>query len=68
MMPGTTVCPLRSTTLVFGPRVGGASPTATMRPFLIEHVLAIVFLASDRASYINGAILQATGGQIALSA
>jgi NAD(P)-dependent dehydrogenase (short-subunit alcohol dehydrogenase family) len=48
---------------------GLANLTALGRPASAAEIAnAIVFLASPDASYINGAVLQATGGQLALAA
>jgi NAD(P)-dependent dehydrogenase (short-subunit alcohol dehydrogenase family) len=59
--PGTAVTP--------GLTDGLGTLTTLGRPAQAEEIAnAITFLASPAASYVNGAILQATGGQIALAA
>lgn len=59
--PGTAVTP--------GLVDGMATLTALGRPAKADEIAsAVTFLASPAASYINGAIVQATGGQRALSA
>jgi NAD(P)-dependent dehydrogenase (short-subunit alcohol dehydrogenase family) len=59
--PGTAVTP--------GFTDGLGALTTLGRPAQAEEIAnAITFLASPAASYVNGAILQATGGQIALAA
>jgi NAD(P)-dependent dehydrogenase (short-subunit alcohol dehydrogenase family) len=59
--PGTAVTPGLTDGL-------GALTTLGRAAQADEIANAITFLASPAASYINGAILQATGGQIALAA
>jgi NAD(P)-dependent dehydrogenase (short-subunit alcohol dehydrogenase family) len=59
--PGTAVTP--------GLAEGLGAVTTIGRPAKADEIAnAITFLASPAASYINGAILQATGGQMALTA
>jgi NAD(P)-dependent dehydrogenase (short-subunit alcohol dehydrogenase family) len=58
--PGTAVTP--------GLTEGLGALTALGRPATAEEIAnAITFLASPAASYVNGAILQATGGQLAIA-
>ncbi|MDM4139995.1 MULTISPECIES: SDR family oxidoreductase [Mycobacterium] len=47
----------------------GASATALGRPAAADEIAsAVVFLSSPEASYVNGAVLHATGGQRAIAA
>jgi NAD(P)-dependent dehydrogenase (short-subunit alcohol dehydrogenase family) len=58
--PGTAVTP--------GLVDGLATTTAIGRPAAAEEIAnAVAFLASPAAGYVNGAILQATGGQVAIA-
>ena len=59
--PGTAVTPGLTDGL-------GALTTLGRAAKADEIANAITFLASPAASYINGAVLQATGGQLALAA
>jgi NAD(P)-dependent dehydrogenase (short-subunit alcohol dehydrogenase family) len=60
-MPGTAVMP--------GLVEGLGATTSLRRPAVTSEIAsAVVFLSSADASYVNGAVLRATGGQRAISA